>query len=138
MECQKCGSTNDVVGFYIGEVKHMLCVNCRSTLLSNPGVGRPSIGITKKVSLTLDEEDWNWFDTKAKGNRSQYLRSLVLKEQSPESEWSNNAALGYAILGAQKLGYSEEEIEKLVLAIYSQFDWKTVDEARDVYNKSSY
>lgn len=32
-------------------------------------------------------------------------------------EWSNNACLGYAIMGAKKLGYSEEEIKKLVRAI---------------------
>lgn len=138
MECQKCGSKNDVVDFYIFEEKHALCGNCRLKFISNQGSGSPSLGITKKVSLTLDKDDWDWLDNEAKGNRSQYLRRLILKEQSPESEWSNNAALGYAVLGAKKLGYSEEEIQKLVRAIYSQFDFKSVDEAKEVYNNSPY
>lgn len=53
-------------------------------------------------------------------------------------EWSNNACLGYAIMGAKKLGYSEEQIKELVRAIYGEFDWKTVEEAKEVYNKSPY
>lgn len=40
-------------------------------------MGRPSIGITKKVSLTLTEDDWTWLDTKANGNRSKFLREIV-------------------------------------------------------------
>ena len=53
-------------------------------------------------------------------------------------EWSNNACLGYAILGAKKLGYSEEQIEALVRAIYSGFDWVSIEEAKEVYSKSPY
>jgi len=44
--------------------------------------GRPPIGITRKVSLTLSEEEWNWFDEQANGNRSQYLRKLISEAQS--------------------------------------------------------
>lgn len=40
-------------------------------------VGRPPIGITKKVSLTLSEENWELFDEKADGNRSKFLRGIV-------------------------------------------------------------
>lgn len=96
------------------------------------------LGITKKVSLTLSEEDWAWFEEEAKGNRSQLLRYLIGQEQSPEGRWSNNACLGYAILGAKKLGYGEEQIGKLIRAIYSEFDWKSVDQAKEVYNESPY
>lgn len=53
-------------------------------------------------------------------------------------EWSNNACMGYAILAAKALGYSEEQIKQLVAAIYFEFDFKTVEEAKDVYNKSPY
>lgn len=53
-------------------------------------------------------------------------------------QWSNNAALCYVILGAQKLGYSEEQTQKLVAAIYSQFDVKSVEEAKATYNNSDY
>jgi hypothetical protein len=53
-------------------------------------------------------------------------------------EWSNNACLGYAILGAEKLKYSEEQTRKLIRTIYGIFDLTSVGEAREVYNKSSY
>lgn len=52
--------------------------------------------------------------------------------------WSNNACLGYAIMGANALRYPEEQTKKLVRAIYSEFDWKTVEEAKAVYNKSPF
>lgn len=158
MNCMNCGSDNDVAEFYAplkptefgveaGE-KIILCADCRFKLLSTEGgaprnqgarqPGRPSLGITKKVSLTLSEEDWAWFEEEAKGNRSQLLRYLIGQEQSPEGRWSNNACLGYAILGAKKLGYDEEQIGKLIKAIYSEFDWKSVDQAKEIYNRSPY
>lgn len=99
-------------------------------------VGRPTLGITKKVSITLPEEMWEWFDEKADGNRSDLLRYLIAEERSPERQWSNNACLGYAILGALKLEYTDEQIKKLVQAIYSEFDEKSVEEAKDIYNHS--
>lgn len=49
-------------------------------------VGRPPIGITKKVSLTLSERDWEWLDEKAEGNRSKFLRKVVWNELGNESE----------------------------------------------------
>lgn len=106
--------------------------------MENNKVGRPSLGVTKKVSLTLPEEDWAWIDEQAEGNRSQLLRYLIREEQSPEGRWSNSACLGYAIFGAKKLGYSEEETRKLVRAIYSEFDSKSVPEAQNAYNQSPY
>lgn len=135
-----CGGTHDVVDFVAGNEKLILCVDCRVKLVNGQlgKVGRPSLGITKKVSLTLPEEEWNWFDEQAKGNRSQFVRQLVWEAQSNESDWSNNACLGYAILGAKKLGYDDEQIHDLVKAIYSEFDRKSVDEAKDTYAKSSY
>lgn len=45
--------------------------------LDNMRVGRPVIGVTKKVSLTLSEDDWKSFDEKAEGNRSQFLRETI-------------------------------------------------------------
>lgn len=157
MHCMNCGSDNDVSEFYAplkptdfgveaGE-KIILCADCRFKLLASPlqrrnqgarQPGRPSLGITQKISLTLSEEDWAWLDEQAKGNRSQLLRYLIGQEQSPEGRWSNNACLGYAILGAKKLGYDEEQIGKLIKAIYSEFDWKSVDQAKEVYNGSPY
>lgn len=106
--------------------------------MNNGQIGRPSLGITKKVSVTLSEEDWEWFDKQAEGNRSQFLRYLIGKEQSSESRWSNNACLEYAIYGARKLGHTDEQIKKLVRAIYSEFDFKTVNEAKVTYDESPY
>ncbi|MBE0341804.1 hypothetical protein E4V51_12170 [Paenibacillus sp. 28ISP30-2] len=53
-------------------------------------------------------------------------------------EWNNNACLGYAILGAKKLNYTEDDTKKLTRSIYNEFDFKSVEEARRVYNNSSY
>ncbi|MFN7137964.1 MAG: hypothetical protein ACK4UN_01350, partial [Limisphaerales bacterium] len=135
---------HDVKDFYRGEEKIVLCAGCRYKLASGQKVvgvkqiGRPSLGVTKKVSLTLPEAVWEHLDTEAKGNRSEYLRKLIDSDMWSEGDWSNNACLGYAILGAQKLGYSEEQLGKLVRAIYSEFDRKSIDEAREVYNQSPY
>jgi len=150
MNCMNCGSNHDVIdfsppltptqdGIKAGE-KIFLCADCRFKLLSGSEkqVGRPSIGVTKKISLTLSEEDWVWLDEQAEGNRSQLLRYLIGREQSTEGRWSNNACLGYALYGAQKLGYDDEQIGKLLRAIYSEFDWKSVDQAKQVYNESPY
>lgn len=137
-----CNGTHDVVDFYVNEEQMILCAECRYKAFAKVGknqkAGRPSLGVTKKVSLTLSEEDWKWIDDKAEGNRSQLLRYLINQEQSAESRWSNNACLGYAILGAEKLGYDSDEIQKLIRAIYGEFDMKSVDEAKDTYNKSPY
>lgn len=118
-----------------------LVVNHLTKVAQNPPknpIGRPSIGVTKKVSLTLSEENWEWLDEQAKGNRSNFIREAVWNALGNESEWSNHACLGYAILGAKKLGYDDEKIQELVRAIYSEFDMKSVPEAEDVYRKSDY
>lgn len=59
-------------------------------------------------------------------------------ETFAEEMWSNNACLGYAILGAKQLGYKEAQIRELVLAVYGQFDWHSVEEAKNCYNESPY
>lgn len=106
--------------------------------LENIKVGRPAIGVTKKVSLTLSEENWEWLDEKAEGNRSKFLREIVWNALGNESQWSNYACLGYAIAGAKKLGYDDEKIHSLVRAIYGEFDMKSVLEAEEIYRKSDY
>src|SRR5690625_7597428 len=42
--------------------------------LDNIKVGRPEIGITRKVCLTLSEDNWEWLDENDEGNRSRFLR----------------------------------------------------------------
>lgn len=106
--------------------------------LENIAVGRPAIGITKKVSLTLSEDNWEWLDEKAAGNRSGFLREIVWNALGNESEWSNQACLGYAIAGAKKLGYDDEKIDELIGAIYAEFDKKSVPEAEEIYRESDF
>lgn len=101
-------------------------------------MGRPPIGITKKVSLTLTENDWEWLDQKAEGNRSKFLRETVANALGNESEWSNYACVGYAIQAAKQLGYDDEQITALSRAIQSEFDLTTVPEAAETYTKSPY
>jgi len=45
------------------------------------GSGRPTLGITKKVSITLSDENWEKFD-KARGDKSTsaMLREIIKKE----------------------------------------------------------
>lgn len=52
--------------------------------------------------------------------------------------WSNNACLGYAILGAREIALSESTIEELIGAIRSEFDFTSVYEAEKVYENSPY
>ena len=52
--------------------------------------------------------------------------------------WSNQASLGYAILAAKKMGFSDEKIQELVINLHGEFDMKTVEEAAEVYRKSAY
>lgn len=78
--CERCGSHFDVAMVYVNDVPMTYCKSCRVALFTKKrSVGRPSIGITKKVSLTLTKEDWEQFNVKAKGNRSLFLRQTVVK-----------------------------------------------------------
>ncbi|WP_179015982.1 hypothetical protein [Paenibacillus sp. 79R4] len=52
--------------------------------------------------------------------------------------WSNNACLGYAIIAAKNLEYTEDQIKRLIRTMYSEFDFVSVEEARNTYNKSNY
>lgn len=38
----------------------------------------------------------------------------------------------------ERKGWSDEEIKEVVRAVYTEFDFKTIDEAKGIYNKSSY
>lgn len=142
MKCMNCGGTHDVTDFYSGDDYIILCANCRQRLamgkLNLSKVGRPSMGTTKKVSLTLSDDMWEWLDEKAQGNRSAFLREIVWNALGNESEWSNYAALGYAIAGAKKIGMTDDKINDLVKAIYGEFDMKSVPEAEDIYRESDY
>ena len=138
-ECERCGGHDDVTIIHVNDVPKAYCQKCRVEMFTKKNsVGRPSVGVTKKVSLTLSEENWEWLDEKAEGNRSNFLRKVVWNALGNESEWDNYACLGYAILGAQKIGLSEEKTNELIRAIHGEFDWKSVEQANKVYRESDY
>ncbi|RUS44559.1 hypothetical protein ELR57_22515 [Cohnella sp. AR92] len=58
--------------------------------------------------------------------------------QVPESRWSNSACLGYAILGMNRLNFSQTQIKELIRAINSEFDQSSIEEAIVVYELSPY
>lgn len=88
--CERCGSSLNVTIIYIDEVPVTYCKTCKTALFSKKrSVGRPSIGVTKKVSLTLTKDDWEQFDVRAKGNRSLFLRKMIVKALD-EGEPSEN------------------------------------------------
>jgi hypothetical protein len=53
-------------------------------------------------------------------------------------EWSNDACLGYIIAGLERAGWTKEQIGEVTRAVYFEFDFKTVEEAKRIYNISSY
>ncbi|GGF86581.1 hypothetical protein [Paenibacillus aceti] len=53
-------------------------------------------------------------------------------------EWSNNACLGYVILGAKNISYTDKQIASIVHSVYREFDFKTIEEAKQAYERSHY
>lgn len=49
---------------------------------------------------------------------------------------TNQAAVGYVILAARRLGYTEEQIKLLEIEILNRMDWISEDFAEQVYRKS--
>lgn len=49
-------------------------------------IGRPSLGVTKKISVTLPEEIWDWLDQEAEGNRSSFIRELILNTMGSDKK----------------------------------------------------
>lgn len=137
--CERCGGQHDMVIIHVNDEPKAYCQNCRVELFAKKKpVGRPSLGVTKKVSLTLTEDDWQALDEKADGNRSAFIREVVWNSLGNESEWDNYACLGYAIKGLERLEYSPEEIKKVIQAIYAEFDTTSVPVANEHYRKSDY
>lgn len=139
LNCDRCCSDNDVAVIHVDDEPKAFCQNCRVEIFAKKkSIGRPALGVTKKISVTLSESDWEWLDEKAQGNRSAFVRETILSSFDSDSEWNNNACLGYAIKALGNLNYGENEIEKIVRAIYATFDMTSVSEAKKVYENSPY
>lgn len=63
---------------------------------------------------------------------------MINKTMVTTEEWSNYAALGYAIEAATNIGLTDEQITKLVRGMHTAFDFKTIDEAAKIYTSSDY
>ncbi|MGE7133376.1 hypothetical protein [Lysinibacillus xylanilyticus] len=88
--CEHCDSSINLTIIYVDEIPVTYCKTCKVSLFSKKrSVGRPSIGITKKVSLTLTKDDWEQFDAKAKHNRSFFLRKIIVKSLNEEDPGEN-------------------------------------------------
>lgn len=143
MECQRCGGTNDVIDFLVGYDKHVLCAECRVKAFAPPkSIGRPPLGVTKKVSITVPQDDWDWVDgcvkTGLASNQSELFRKLIRGEDcfSRRGDGMNNAsALGYMISSMKRLGYDEEKIREMESVMYHRMDEMTEDQAEKVYKQ---
>jgi len=51
-------------------------------------------------------------------------------------EWSNNACLGYIQAALKRKGWSKEQINEVTRAVYFEFDFKTIGEAAELYERS--
>jgi hypothetical protein len=136
-----CGSRNDTIDFMAGGQKVILCVDCRYDLATGKltlplkTMGRPPIGITKKISVTMPEKFWEHLDAKAK-SRSESVRSLVDRDMTTAGHWGNNACLGYVMLAAERIGISSDQLDLLLQAIQHEFDVTSVAEAKKAYTSS--
>lgn len=52
--------------------------------------------------------------------------------------WSNNSCFGYVIKALERSGYKHEEIERIVRAVRTEFEWMTVGEAKEHYERGPY
>jgi hypothetical protein len=53
-------------------------------------------------------------------------------------EWSNSACLGYAIMAAQEAGFTDEQIQALIRKMHYMHDMRTLEEAKEAYQKTIY
>lgn len=80
--CAKCGKKLDLEKpIYEKAYKgYDTCLDCRSSARRRQGAGRPSLGTTKKVSITLPDEIWEKLE-KDRGEQpmSAFLRELIME-----------------------------------------------------------
>lgn len=65
-----------------------MSVNRIEMSIQNNKMGRPSLGVTKKVSITLPEEYWKMIEDRFE-NKSAFFRSLVDKEIFRAENWKS-------------------------------------------------
>lgn len=87
----------------------------------------------KQVTITLSDHSWSEVKALAgNGNIESVLSALIIRGLGV-GEWSNAAALGYAIMAATDLGMNRKQINDLTTAMYRRFDRNTQAEAEQAY-----
>lgn len=141
MKCMHCGSTNDTTDFMYKDEPVILCVDCRvdqatgKLTLPLKTMGRPPIGISKKISVTMSERFWEHLDAQAK-SRSESVRLLIDRDMTTAGQWANDACLGYVMLAAERIGVRPDQLDLLLKAIQHEFDITSVAEAKKAYTSS--
>ena len=79
--------------------------------------GRPTLGKTAKISLTISEGEWTILDGLANGNRSKYIRNLVLND------------IDSRVLKLPKLYFKNDDHEKLLFHYAQLMGIKFTDES---------
>jgi hypothetical protein len=136
-----CGSTNDTTDFMYKGERVILCLECRvdqatgKLALPLKTMGRPPIGISKKISVTMPERFWEHLDAQAK-SRSESVRLLVDRDMTTAGQWANDACLGYVMLAAERIGVRPDQLDLLLKAIQHEFDITSVAEAKKAYTSS--
>ncbi len=71
-------------------------------------------------------------------NASERAMSVEAMKNLLYEQWSNNACLGYLLAALEDLGYSEKEIQNIILTTQSNFNSMTTQEAADYYCHSKF
>ncbi|TKH44202.1 hypothetical protein C1I60_12795 [Paenibacillus terrae] len=53
-------------------------------------------------------------------------------------EWSNNTAMGYAIMAMERLDFEYVQIKRVIKSMYRVFDGISIEQARQHYNESTF
>ncbi len=96
---------------------------------------KPSV---KEAMFNLKDDLKEFPDTMMITVKRSDLQTVVNHLHHCGDEWSNQAALGYAIEAARSIGAVGEDVEELISAMRSEFDSKSLDEAAEIYRKSDY
>lgn len=92
------------------EISNFERVVSTSTFRAVKSVGRPSIGKTKRVSLTLPENIWE--EIEKHGNNAAYLRDLVLDQVNVKTRGERKEIQDvFTFLGEKKTEWSNNEYE---------------------------
>lgn len=139
MKCFRCHATDKLVSTMMNGQIYTQCKKCYSKARQEKkDADRSKIDITENISLKLERGYWALFEQKADGNKPAYLHNIVMESLNNRSKWNDDACLGYAIKGLERLEYPPNEIKKIILSIFTTFDTLAITEAEKKYVNSPY